>query len=67
MHSEFRAALSRLGFSQSGFAREMQALGDDRPFPTILRTVQELARPERTATTPWAVVALLGALERGRA
>ncbi len=61
---DFRAALARLRLTQTEFSQRLQELGDDRPWPTILRTVQELARPGRTARTPWSVVALMGAIER---
>lgn len=35
----FRAALDRLGLSQSGLARLMRELGDPRSQPTLLRSV----------------------------
>lgn len=42
--AEFRAALERLGFNQSTFARRLQALGDPRSFQTILRSVSNWCR-----------------------
>jgi hypothetical protein len=64
MTPTFRQRLATLGLTQTQFARLLAELGDPRPATTILRCVQELARPCRTAPTPWAVVALLGAVER---
>jgi hypothetical protein len=41
---EFRIAIERIGLTQSSLARRMQALGDPRPFPTILRTISNQVR-----------------------
>jgi DNA-binding transcriptional regulator YiaG len=57
--AEFRAALSRLGLSQSGFARRVAALGGE---PLPLRTVQAWALGEREP--PPVVPALLVLMER---
>ena len=62
--TEFRAALARMDLSQSDFARVLQRLGDARPWPTVLRTVQELASKDRIVAMPWSVVALLRLMER---
>jgi len=57
---EFRGALARLGFSQSSFAREMHALGDPRPVPTILRSVSNWCRGESAVPgEAWVVITLL--------
>ena len=40
----FRAALGRLGLSQSGLARLMRGLGDPRSETTILRSVANWSR-----------------------
>ena len=59
--ADFRASLDRLGFSQSAFAREMQALGDPRSFPTILRSVSNWCRGETAVPGEvWVVITLLG-------
>lgn len=60
----FRRALSELDLTQSDFARLLQHLGDDRPWPTILRTVQELSRVDRPQRVPWAVAAVIRLLHR---
>lgn len=39
---DLRAALADLELSQSGFARRMKELGDDRPHKGILRTIQRM-------------------------
>ena|ERR1035437_881886 len=62
--ADFRATLARLGLSQSALARVLQSLGDDRPWGTILRTVHELARADRSVPMPWSVVALLVLMKR---
>ena len=56
---ELRAELDRLGLSQVRFAQVLRDLGDERPQPTILRTVQELVRPGREAAVPWSVAVLV--------
>jgi hypothetical protein len=43
---EFRAFLKEIGESQSGFARIMKRLGDDREKATIQRHVQRMATGE---------------------
>jgi hypothetical protein len=60
---DFRAALRRLGLSQVGLARRLETLGDDRPYPTRLRCIQELASLGRTTPIPWSVVAMMTLLE----
>jgi hypothetical protein len=39
---DLRGAIAELGYTQSGFARRLQELGDDRPVKNILRTVQRM-------------------------
>lgn len=43
---EFRAFLVEIGETQSGFARTLKRMGDDRGAPTILRHVQRMATGE---------------------
>jgi len=43
---EFRAFLAEIGESQSGFARTLKRIGDDREKGTILRHVQRMATGE---------------------
>jgi len=40
----FRERIDALGFTQSSLAREMQRLGDPRPWKTILRNISNWAR-----------------------
>ena len=42
--AEFRAALERLGFNQSSFARYLIDNGDPRTFRTLLRSVSNWCR-----------------------
>ena len=44
--NEFRAFLAEIGESQSGFARTLKRMGDDRQKGTILRHVQRMATGE---------------------
>ena len=44
--AEFRAFLAEIGASQSGFARSLKRLGDDRAKATILRSVERMATGE---------------------
>jgi hypothetical protein len=41
---EFRISIERIGLTQSSLARRMQALGDPRTFPTILRSISNQVR-----------------------
>ena len=43
---EFRTFLAEIGETQSGFARTLQRMGDDRQRGTILRHVQRIASGE---------------------
>lgn len=44
--NEFRAFLAEIGESQSGFARTLLRMGDDRKKGTVLRHVQRMATGE---------------------
>ena len=44
--AEFRAFLAEIGETQSGFARTLKRMGDDRGLATILRHVQRMATGE---------------------
>jgi hypothetical protein len=44
--SDFRAALARLGLSQSALARRLIELGAEGEFRSVLRTVQRMAAGE---------------------
>jgi hypothetical protein len=44
--TEFRAFLTEIGESQSGFARTLKLMGDDRLHTTILRHIQRMATGE---------------------
>lgn len=58
--AEFRAALGRLGLSQSGLARLMRELGDPRSEPTILRSVANWCRGVYAVPGEmWVVIRLL--------
>ncbi len=57
--ADFRATLTRLGLSQTGFAREVERLGGER---LPLRTVQDWCAGARGI--PPTVPALLALLER---
>jgi hypothetical protein len=41
---EFRAALKRLGFNQSTFARRLIELGDPRSFSAVIRNISNYCR-----------------------
>jgi hypothetical protein len=60
--SDFVAALARMGFSQSGFARFLKTVGDDRTEPTILRSIQRMAAGHSRVSGE--MRALIGILER---
>ena len=53
---DLRAALADLEFSQSGFARRMKELGDDRPHKGILRTIQRMVAGESQEPSKFRVV-----------
>lgn len=58
----FRSALADFGLSQSGFAKLMKELGDDRDEKNILRSVQRMIAGD--ARVSGEVRALLGAIGR---
>lgn len=61
-HSEFRAKIASLGMTQSGLARRMKELGDDRDEKNILRSIQRMVAGD--ARVSGEMRALLGLLER---
>ena len=59
-NAEFRAAIARLGLSQSGLARKMRELGDPRSMSTILRSIANWCRGETGVPGEmWVVITLL--------
>jgi hypothetical protein len=63
-YSEFRARIASLGLTQSGLARRMKELGDDRDEKNILRSIQRMVSGD--ARVSGEMRALLGLLERTR-
>lgn len=63
-YSEFRAKIAGLGLTQSGLARRMKELGDDRDEKNILRSIQRMVAGD--ARVSGEMRALLGLLERTR-
>jgi hypothetical protein len=65
-YSELRARIARLGMTQSGLARRMKELGDDRDKKNILRSIQRMVAGD--ARVSGEMRALLGLMEemRGR-
>jgi hypothetical protein len=63
-YSEFRARIANLGFTQSGLARRMKELGDDRDEKNILRSIQRMVAGD--ARVSGEMRALLGLLEQSR-
>jgi len=61
-NTEFRAALERLGFNQSSFARQLIELGDPRPFATIIRNISNYCRG--ATSVPGEMCVILYLLER---
>ena len=60
----FRSALADFNLSQSGFAKLMKELGDDRDEKNILRSIQRMVAGD--ARVSGEVRALLGAINRTR-
>lgn len=60
-YSEFRARIAALGLTQSGLARRMKQLGDDRDEKNILRSIQRMVAGD--ARVSGEMRALLGLLE----
>lgn len=63
-HSEFRAQIAGLNLTQSGLARRMKELGDDREEKNILRSIQRMIAGD--ARVSGEMRALLGLLEQTR-
>lgn len=63
-HSEFRAKIADLNLTQSGLARRMKELGDDRVEKNILRSIQRMIAGD--ARVSGEMRALLGLLEQTR-
>lgn len=61
-YSEFRAQIAALGLTQSGLARRMKELGDDRDEKNILRSIQRMVAGD--ARVSGEMRALLGLMER---
>ncbi len=59
--SDFRARIARLGMTQTGLARLMKQLGDDRDEKNILRSIQRMVAGDNRVSGE--VRALLGLLE----
>ena len=59
---EFRAAIARLGFSQSSLARFMVEMGDDRDEKNVLRSIQRMLSGDSRISGE--MRALLGVMER---
>ncbi len=60
-YSEMRARIAALGLTQTGLARRMKELGDDRPEKNILRTIQRMVAGD--ARVSGEMRALLGLME----
>jgi hypothetical protein len=66
--AEFRAFLKEIGATQSGFARTLRRLGDDRAKATIVRHVERMATGEaRIAGTMRVIMAIFRNSHRKRA
>jgi hypothetical protein len=63
-YSELRARIAQLGLTQSGLARRMKQLGDDRDEKNILRSIQRMVAGD--ARVSGEMRALLGLLEQSR-
>ena len=63
--SDFRTRIARLGMTQTGFARLMQRLGDDRNEKNILRSIQRMVAGDNRVSGE--MRALLGLLEAQQA
>ncbi len=61
---EFRARIASLGLTQSGLARRMKELGDDRDEKNILRSIQRMVAGD--ARVSGEMRALLGLIEQSR-
>ncbi len=61
-YSELRARIAALGLTQSGLARRMKELGDDREEKNILRSIQRMVAGD--ARFSGEMRALLGLMER---
>ena len=59
---DFRAALARLGFSQSSLARFMVEMGDDRTEKNVLRSIQRMVSGDSRISGE--MRAMLGVVER---
>jgi hypothetical protein len=60
-YSEIRARIAALGMTQSGLARRMKELGDDRDEKNILRSIQRMvAGDARFSGEMRALLGLLG-------
>ena len=44
---DLRARITELGFTQSGLARRMKELGDDRDHHNILRSIQRMVAGDK--------------------
>jgi hypothetical protein len=60
---EFRSRLARLGLTVPQLADRLAHLGDNRPRATIVRTLYDLASPNRHTPAPWAVAVILALME----
>ena len=63
-YSELRARIAGLGLTQSGLARRMKQLGDDRDEKNILRSIQRMVAGD--ARVSGEMRALLGLMEEQR-
>jgi sugar phosphate isomerase/epimerase len=54
--AEFRAFLAEIGATQSGFARTLRRLGDDRAKATIVRHVERMATGAARISGPMRVI-----------
>jgi hypothetical protein len=63
-YSELRAKIAALGITQSGLARRMKELGDDRTEKNILRSIQRMVAGD--ARFSGEMRALLGLMEEVR-
>ncbi len=61
-YSELRGRIAKLGLTQSGLARRMKELGDDRDTKNILRSIQRMVGGD--ARVSGEMRALLGLLEQ---
>ena len=63
-YSELRARIAGLGLTQTGLARRMKELGDDRDEKNILRSIQRMVAG--SARVSGEMRALLGLMEANR-